>query len=338
MIALGGAVGGIFVGLVAPRLFRDYWELPAGLMLCAFLAVVTSCRQTRYRLLGPALAAPVLGLLAWTISTTGGFVKPARLVVRDFYGVLRISDVDVGTMAARRMLTHGVINHGEQLLDATLRREPTTYYGRGSGVGLAILHTRGDGPQRVGVIGLGAGTLASYGRPGDSYRIYELDPQILHLARTEFTFLADCRAHADVILGDARLSLEREPPQEFDVLAVDAFSGDAVPVHLLTTEALALYFRHLRPNGILALHVSSKYLDLASVGVQAARDLGKRAFVVTEAPTNSPFLLTSNWVLVGNSPAALDPPELSRAADPEKALRHIRAWTDQYSNLLRVLR
>jgi hypothetical protein len=338
MIALGGAGGGIFVGLVAPRLFRGYWELPAGMVLCAFLAVVTACRETRYRLLGPALAAPALGVLAWTITSTGGFVKPARLVVRDFYGVLRVSDVDLGTMAARRVLTHGAINHGEQLLDATLRREPTTYYGRSSGVGLAILQTRGEVPQRVGVIGLGAGTLASYGRPGDSYRFYELDPVVLHLARTEFTFLPDCRAQSEVVLGDARLSLESEPPQQFDVLAVDAFSGDSVPVHLLTKEALALYFRHLRPNGILALHVSSKYLDLASVAVSAARDLGKRTFVVTDQAEENPFLLRSNWVLAGNSPAALDRPELSGVADPETRLRHVRAWTDQYSNLIGLLR
>jgi spermidine synthase len=161
---------------------------------------------------------------------------------------------------------------------------------------------------------------------------------VLHLARTEFTFLPDCQAQSDVVLGDARLSLESEPPQQFDVLAVDAFSGDSVPVHLLTTEALALYFRHLRPDGILALHVSSKYLDLAAVAVQAARDLGKRTLVVTDQAERNPFLLRSNWVLAGNSPAALDRPELSRAADPETGRRHVRAWTDQYINLIGLLR
>src|SRR5581483_3433296 len=170
-----------------------------------------------------------------------------RLMVRNFYGSIKVEDPDdpKGPDAVRK-LVHGTINHGQQFLDPQKRDWPTTYYGPNSGVGLAIREAEEHGPDRVGVIGLGTGTIASYGRPGDYIRYYDINPLVIRLAKSEFTFLKDCKAKLDIALGDARLSLEREPSQQFDVLAVDAFSGDSIPVHLLTREAFELYFRQLR--------------------------------------------------------------------------------------------
>ena len=168
-------------------------------------------------------------------------------------------------MGPVRTLRHGTIDHGEEFLLPQNERFATTYYATKSGVGLAIQKLQMGGAMNVGVIGLGAGTIATYGRPIDHYTFYDINPLVLHIARTQFRFLRNCMAPNDVVLGDARLSLEREQSKQFDVLAVDAFSGDAIPVHLLTRQAFALYWRHLKPDGVLAVHVSNKYLNLAPV-------------------------------------------------------------------------
>src|SRR5207248_4401523 len=170
----------------------------------------------------------------------------------------------------------GTIVHGKQFLDPDRRGLPTSYYGPRSGIGLALLDARAHGPLRVGVVGPGAGTLAAYGRAGDVFRFYDINSGVVELARSEFTFLKDSPAKVEVALGDARLSLERERPQNFDVLALDAFSSDAIPVHLLTVEAFKTYLRHLKPGGVLAVHISNRYLDLVPVVQQAGRRLRSR--------------------------------------------------------------
>jgi spermidine synthase len=166
-----------------------------------------------------------------------------------------------------RTLYHGIVQHGAQFLDPAKRDDPTMYYGPQSGVGLALRFCC-DGPKRVAVIGLGAGTLAAYGNPGDAFQFYEINPQVIGLAKSQFTFLGDSKAAIAMTAGDARLSLERETSAPYDVLVADAFSGDAIPVHLLTKEAFALYFQHLKPSGILAIHISNNYLNLAPVVAQ----------------------------------------------------------------------
>ena len=177
-------------------------------------------------------------------------VSDAVVLARNFYGALRINDTGkTADQDATRQLTHGTINHGEQFLDPKRRREPTTYYGPASGIGMVLRDLSGGGPIKVGVIGLGTGTIAAYGRAGDTYRYYEINPLVIQIARRYFTYLSDTKAKVEIALGDARLSLEREQPQNFDVLAVDAFSSDSIPVHLLTREAFALYLRHLKPDG-----------------------------------------------------------------------------------------
>lgn len=232
----------------------------------------------------------------------------------------------------------GPITHGTQFLAINLRRQPTTYYGPPSGVGLVLRQLGRAGKLRVGVIGLGAGTLASYARPGDHYTFYEINPLVIHLAKTAFTFLKDSEAKVDIIPGDGRLSLEREPAQGFDVLVVDAFSGDSIPVHLLTREAFALYFRHLKSNGILAVHISNMYLDLQPVVQRAAESLGKRAIVVHNDQDAENDILPATWVLVSDRPQFPNEDEVKQAGIPLERRSDVRVWTDDYSNLFQVLR
>jgi spermidine synthase len=237
-----------------------------------------------------------------------------------------------------RVLTHGTITHGKQFIDPARRDWPTTYYGDTSGIGRAIEAKRALGPVRIGVIGLGAGTLVAYGRRGDAVRVYELNPQVVDLALTEFTYLGDTKAGLHVVLGDARLSLEGEPPQNFDVLAVDAFSSDSIPVHLLTVEAFETYFRHLSPGGILAVHISNRYLDLKPVLKEVAAKLGKEARIVEDDSNDEKGTYGTTWVLFADSAAAFDAPPLAGAVEALTAERSIRLWTDDYSDLYAILK
>jgi len=343
-IAVGGALGGLFVGLVAPRVFPDLYELPVGLFLAAALVVLAleldrdgfpSPRAWRAAVGGAALFAAVLaGALGWIYTDLAG---DARVRARNFYAALRVSDYGTGADETRT-LTHGTITHGKQFRDPARRDWRTTYYGETSGIGRAIEARRAAGPVRIGVIGLGAGTLAAYGRPGDAVRIYEINPQVIELARNEFTYLADSPAKVQVVLGDARLSLEREPPQAFDVLAVDAFSSDSIPVHLLTAEAFALYFRHLKPGGILAVHISNRFLDLKPVVKAAAAALGKTARIVEDDSNDARGTYGTTWVLVADSPEAFAAAPLAGAVEPLESERTIRLWTDDYSDLYGILK
>jgi SAM-dependent methyltransferase len=345
MIALGGALGGVFVALIAPRVFSGFYELPLGLAATAFV-VVAVLRGDPESGLGGSWKRPVplaAVLLALAVAAYAGFVihergSDARLMVRNFYGGLKVMDgtaYDTDDPVLRLM--HGTITHGEQYTNPKLQGRPTTYYGPNSGVGRAIRQDQQSGPVRVGVIGLGTGTLAAYGRAGDYFRFYEINPLVLRLARTEFTFLKICKAQLEVALGDARLSLEREPPENFDVLAVDAFSSDAIPVHLLTREAFLLYFRHLKPEGVLAVHVSNNHLNLTPVVKLAAASLGKDARMVdTEDEENDVF--GSTWVLVTSSAGFFDGPLMRAAGQTVPLPGKMRMWTDDYSNLFQILK
>ena len=266
-------------------------------------------------------------------------------MARNFYGGVRVHDWDPSTdWAATRSLTVGTINHGEQFLNPARRDSPTTYFGPNSGIGLAIRAKQKTGPIRVGVIGLGTGTIAAYGRTGDYYRYYEINPLVLRLSMPEragtnaqFTFLADCKARHDVALGDGRLSLEREAPENFDVLAVDAFSSESVPVHLLTREAMELYFRHLKPDGILAVNISNRFIDLEPVVDGECRALGKTDRLVDNDDDESQDLFAASWMLATSPAKGFDKLIMdgSTGIQPE---RRIRFWTDDYSNLFQILR
>jgi len=262
------------------------------------------------------------------------------LHVRNFYAALEVEDLETGNEDGRvRSLMHGTIEHGAQALDPNLRHEPTLYYIRSSGVGLAMQYLKARSPQmRVGAIGLGAGVLASYCRIGDTYRFYEINPQVVEIARSQFTFLADCHGKVDVLLGDARLTLESQSPQDYDLLVVDAFSGDAIPIHLITREAFLEYFRHLNPDGILAIHVSNKYLDLVPVVARIAENLGKQSIAVYDPAEAGTYVSESDWVLL-TSKAEIFEDRVFDADSVEAAelKPRVRLWTDDFSNVLRIL-
>jgi SAM-dependent methyltransferase len=345
MIAAGGALGGLLVGLAAPRLFNALYEMPLGLVACAVL-VVWVLRQDaelkwfqRWRQPAPIVAAVLTVALAVFVGMQiRDSVRGSRVLVRNFYGALRVRDSGPATqLDATRTLTHGTINHGEQFLNPARRDLPTTYYGPNTGVGLTIRERGKTRAIRVGVIGLGTGTIAAYGRLGDYYRFYEINPLVLRLAHTEFSFLPDCKAKVDVAMGDARLSLERESPENFDVLAVDAFSSDSIPVHLLTLEAMLLYFSHLRPDGVLAVHISNRYLDLEPVLAGETRATGKVARVVDTDDDDTQDVFGATWVLITSPASGFHGDELKDSAEIESK-RTVRLWTDDYSNLFRILK
>jgi hypothetical protein len=337
-LALGGAIGGLSVAVVAPRVFNSYLELPIALVLCAALATISVWRHLRRLTLRTAAVTFTIALASYL--TSNEIADRHRFVAsaRNFYGLLRIMDLpEAGETSAMRKLFNGTIIHGLQVSDPQSHRLPTSYYGLTSGVGRVISMTPPRPHLRVGVIGLGAGVLASYCRPGDVYRFYEINPLDVEIANRYFTFLKDCPGDCKITLGDARLVLERQPPQEFDVLAVDAFTSDAIPIHLLTRQAFEVFFRHLKPDGILAVHVSNRYLDLVPVVARNSEELNRFAFEIDDAAGD--FLSSSDWMLVAPNTAIFS--KLAFQGVPiirRGAPKRLRTWTDDFSNLYQILR
>src|ERR1017187_5037142 len=345
-ISAGGALGGVFVGLIAPRVFRSFYEMPLGLVLCAVLVLLALSLDAEaapwfsgWRSILPGAGAALTVAMALYLGIQiREQARDARLMVRNFYGALKVHDTGPETnMLAVRTLTHGTINHGEEYLNIARRRLPTTYYGPNTGVGIAIREKQKQGSMRVGVIGLGTGTIAAYGRLGDYYRYYEINPLVPPITKGQFYFVPECPAKLDIAMGDARLSLEREAPGNFDVLAVDAFSSDAIAVHLLTKEAMQLYFRHLRPDGVLAVHISNRYLDLQPVVEGEAQALGKLARVVDTDDDETQDIFGATWVLVTSPATGFDDVETKNSAEIESK-KKVRLWTDDYSNLFQILK
>ncbi len=344
-ISLGGALGGIFVGLAAPRLFNGYYEFHLGLALCAALVAITLWRASsgfaaRPRMLARvALATTFCSYLVALGLIFRESVKPYRYVSRNFYAQLRVRDQGDPKIDrdANRKLVHGTINHGQQMLRAEYSRLPVTYFCPQSGIGLAMSALEGA-PRRIGILGLGCGTLAAYGHSGDTIRIYEINPQVIQIARSQFTYLKDTPARLELALGDARLVLESEPSQQFDVLVMDAFSGDSVPVHLITREAFRNYFRHLKPDGIVAVNVSNRYLNLQPVMAAAAAEFGKVALLYEYSPDEDDFLcFACTWVLIMDRKTADAHPSLTKAGEVLKPRPGFRIWTDDFSNLFGIL-
>ena len=343
MLAVGGAIGGLFVGIVAPYCFNSNYELSIGIVLTAVVAAVAifsrriwSCRYERVSAWVGALLM-VCGLSWIRIADHIEDLEGAKVTVRNFYGTLRVFEGGTGE-DARRTMMHGQIIHGRQLLDPKRQDQPTAYYSAEAGAGRAILTKAEGGPIRVGVIGLGVGTLASYGRKGDSYRFYDIDPLVIDLARNDFSFLSRSAASIEMVLGDARLMLENEAPQGFDVLVVDAFSGDSVPIHLLTKEAFAVYFRHLKPGGVLALHITNRFLDLQPVVATAAASFGKEVRRISYEGDDDRLLFHSTWMLVSADKNVLSNPRIAEAAESVTVPAGFRAWRDDYSSVFAVLK
>jgi len=342
LIALGGAFGGLLVAVVAPIVFKVFLELHFGLMATVLLALfVVAYDQSWIRSVTNrvywVIWLLVLLVSGWYfVADMRNYHLPSVVAVsRNFYSSIRV----IRGPGVLTLVDRGV-RHGEQFTDLSLRHIPTAYFAAQSGLGLTFAAFDERENLRVGVIGLGAGTVAAYGRSGDQIRFYELNPEVEVFARRYFTFLADSPAQVDVVLGDGRLSMEREPEGAFDVIVVDAFSGDAIPVHLLTKEAFALYQARLAPGGAILFHVSSQYLDLRPLVEQLARSAGFTPVFVRATVSTPAVTYSSDWIIATANQSILTDPNILAAAagSPSGDGRPIRLWTDDYSNLLRVVR
>ncbi len=335
MISLGGALGAIFVGLAAPHLFTSIYELPLALVFTALLAIAALWPQGwLIRLFWMTAAASMIFVLVRNVRE---YDADTIVRVRSFYGALRVRQFTNWLKEPYRTLYNGRIEHGAQYVNPPSSLLPTTYYGPDSGVGLALTHCCPN-TKRVGAIGLGAGTLAAYGKTSDYFRFYEINPQVVNIAHTSFSYLRDSAARIDIVLGDARVSLQNEAPQQFDVLAVDAFSGDAIPVHLLTREAFALYLRHLKPDGVLAVHTSNTYLNLPPVVQLLATDAGREAEMIANDDDHRKLIDSSDWVLVTRNRRFLDSIDSTVMIEPISVPPNLRVWTDDFNNLFQILR
>lgn len=364
----GGALGGLFVGVVAPRVFDAYHEFPLGLG-CAGVLLMLTCGvdpRSALRFGGPrwrwALATPA-ALVALVVIALASTSQPADLVhaERNFFGVLRVYQEDANDpQAMRYAFTHGNTLHGIQFRQAGLRKLVTGYYGAGSGVATALNSRPRGAPTHVGIVGLGVGLLVPYGRAGDRFRFYELDPDVIRLAQnqTYFSFLSDSAAEISLVPGDARLSLQAEldagTPQEFDVLVLDAFSSDSIPVHLLTLEAFSLFALHLKDEGVIATHLSNRHLDLAPLVVRLGERLGMKAVLVTNRNMSRLRTRASRWVLLSRHAERLDaarsvaaqfrkthnltPRTLRFQVLQPDVLERAPVWTDDYSDVFSVLK
>ncbi len=339
-IAAGGAFGGILVGIIAPSIFRTFLEWQIGLLSVIAIFVWTYLDESqawKKRFSLPLRLAIVTLVVCITVATVSwSSHRPGTLKeTRNFFGVLTVVETsDSKTHQPIRKLVHGRIVHGSQFLNPELCATPTTYYSRNSGVGQLLLSLKTTG-RKIGVVGLGAGTLAAYGQPGDTFRFYEINPDVIDLANRYFHYLPGCPAKTETIVGDARLLLEREPDQEFDCLVLDAFSGDAIPVHLLTSEAIDTYQRHLKDRGVLAIHISNLYFDLRPIVAGLAHRAGMELIVIENKGTTD-NAQDSTWAILSRDPsviARLDPKVQS--AKPQS---RFVIWTDDRSNLLEVLR
>ena len=348
-VSAGGALGGLLVALAAPLVFDAYFELHVGLWACPALAMIAVWRERAAYWRRRRVVAVLFGVGSLAVLAAVGIglvfdirrqYEDAISTSRSFYGVLGVLEGDDGDdRGPYYSLCHGSILHGSQYTTEPFRGRPTTYYGEMSGVGLALVNRRPEAPMKVGVVGLGVGTLAAYGRPRDTYRFYEIDPEVRHLATTRFTYLADSAAFCEVVMGDARLSMEREAPQGYDVLALDAFTGDAVPLHLLTAEAFAIYRRHLKSDGVLAVHISNRFLDLAPVVLGLAEHFGMAAAVVDQEEDDGEEISPSTWILVTADREFLQCPEIEAAITAAEAdAAAPRLWTDDYSDLFSILK
>jgi spermidine synthase len=366
-VSAGGALGGLFVGIAAPLLFTDYYEFPLGLALAWLLllfvcahdpssALNTNAPRWRWGMIGSlTLAGLVYG--GWT-----HFAAPDSILhqERNFFGVLRVTEKNRGTKNHHLNLYHGTTLHGVQLQQGERRAIPTSYFGRATTIGLVMSLREKGSASRVGVIGLGAGTLAAYGQRGDLFRFYEIDPAVVHIARDDgyFDFLGRSRARIEVVLGDARLSLAREKAQgveqDFDILVLDAFSGDAIPIHLLTREGFDQYNDALAGDGLLAVHVSNRYFDLMSLVARQGMESGMDSLRVKTIDAQQFQSRTSKWVLLSrdanriaklsrslqrkHESMGLDPAHIRVTRSESRFLRHIGVWTDDFSNLFSQLK
>ena len=339
MVSVGGALGSLLVGVVAPLTLPAYYELEVAIVLLAMMATASIWKRVHIGFIGIGALVSLFALAA-AIYTVKEFNEGVVVMMRNFYGTLRVKEYNPPDVEYRkRSLVHGAILHGEQYLDPPYNRSATTYYKAKSGIGRMLLlkeKLNPDWPRKVGIIGLGTGTIAAYGNKGDVFRFYDINPQVVTIANRDFTYLKDTEAKVEISLGDARLNLEREPVQNFDVLAVDAFSSDSIPVHLITLEAVEIYLKHMKPDGVIAYHVSNRFLDLKPVVQMIAEKHGLAVGWVRD--TYDDGSTTSDWVLLTKAKNLLLKPDILEATyiiPPEPGWR---VWTDDFNNLVQVMK
>ena len=347
-ISAGGAVGGLLVALVAPFVFPDYFELHLALFLTAALVLAVLRQDASFPLQhGKArwgwavllLLLPVFGYGLYDVASTS--LRGAVSVTRGFYGVLKVTEADKGDPTRHHLtIQHGATIHGLQYQSPERRTDPTSYYTSTSGIGRLFRTYKPEGGRRVGAVGLGSGTLAAWGRKDDTFRFYEINDDVAHLAKNTFTYLKDSKAKTELVMGDARLRMEGEADQQYDVIILDAFSSDAIPVHLLTLEAFAHYQRHLKKDGVIVVHVSNRYLDLHPVVYRIAEKIGFPAITIDDNDTafEDEGFYGSDWVIMTRNQALLQQPLLRDVTSPPVEFSaRVLPWTDERSDLLRIL-
>ena len=384
MVSVGGAIGGLFVALIAPRIFISYAEMPIAVASCGLLAAIAlwddeSGVATAVCALAPAVAlwniampvptwahfmiavgaglitgflsktqmwkhafmlAAAAGLAGYLARTEINNIRWYSLSVRNFYGLLRVRDDPPDpsmNYPGERKLVHGTIDHGTEIMGPNSGRIPTSYFGSNSGVNRAIRAKGDKGPIRIGILGLGAGVTATLARAGDTLHYYEINPLIRDIANTQFTFFRSCPADKNIFMGDGRLILERLPGENLDVLTMDAFSSDAVPMHLLTREAYQIYLRHLKPDGILIFNISNRYLDLEPVVSQAGHEAGFTGITVFDEGDAETYYTGSTWMVLSRDPRNFDHSNYrDPAVKPMRIDPGFQAWTDDYSNIVKI--
>jgi hypothetical protein len=338
MISVGGALGAVLVAIVAPLVLPGYFELGITLLVLAF---VVATRLERVALLAGIVVAAATSVLV--VHGMFKYSKDMRVMERDFYGVVRTADHP--HPVPYRSMYHGGIMHGGQLLGASFRNTPADYFSPGSGYGRVFTSMREMAPRRklaVGIIGLGAGVIAAWMKPGDQLVFYEISPRVVDIAKREFTYLADTAARTELVMGDGRLSLEREPPRGYDVLGIDAFSGDSVPMHLVTREAMALYVKHIKPDGVIVFQATNRYIDLLPVVKRLAAEFGMEAMNISDTPdaTEGPeyWYSATDQVIVTRNRKLLGWPRIDDVSDEIEDRTNLPTFTDAHHNLLRILK
>ena len=338
MMSLGGALGAVLVAIVAPLVLAGYFDLGIALLLLALTFLS--------RLKKILLVAGLVVLVATVVLVAKGaqdYSQGVRVMERDFYGVVRTADHQ--SPVPYRSMYHGGIMHGGQLLGDEFRNTPADYFSPNSGYGRTFASLRelhGGKPLKVGIIGLGAGVVGSWMQPGDTLTFYEISPRVVDIASREFTFLKDTAAKTEIIMGDGRLSLEREAPRGYDLLGIDAFSGDWIPMHLVTREAMAIYVRHIKPDGVIVFQATNRYIDLLPVVKRLAAEFGLEAVNVADTPDSDDGLeywySSTDQVIVTRDKKLLGMQPLEEAAEEIKDRPELPVFTDAHHNLLRILK
>lgn len=340
-IACGGVFGGLFVGLIAPAIFNSFLDLDLGIVAFCILMLWLAIRKPTQFLARTRWAWTLLclwcGALLLVLVEDISFKYNGNIAMkRNFYGVLSVEENGEG-QDHYLALSHGAVYHGMQYSDETRSRQAVSYYGEDSGVAQSFRYLKKHRQSlRIGVVGLGVGTLAAYGRAADEIRIYEIDPDVYALAQSHFTYLRDCLSKLEVVLGDGRLSLAQEAPREFDILVLDAFSGGSIPVHLLTREAFEVYLKHVKPNGAIVCNISNRYLDLAPVMQAHADQVGFHTAFVDSPGDEDRLVLDATWITISENRGLIRFLELQRYAKSPGEKRV--TWTDEKASPLHIMR